>query len=75
MNGTFGSSATIYLPNTGLPVMISTMKFNPIFNKKENSTPIIPDKLIEYTIEDLANDRDPVWNFLNVLKSCYQCLK
>jgi hypothetical protein len=68
MSGTFGTSVTLNLPGTGLPVIISTVKFNPQHSKEKQLEPIIPDQLIDYTIEDVLLNRDPVWKKLNIIK-------
>ena len=68
MSGTFGSSATFTLPRTGLPVMISTMKFNPSHSHKIELKSINPDKLITYSIEDIISNRDPILHYLKIEK-------
>jgi C-terminal processing protease CtpA/Prc len=75
MNGTFGSSATLNLPGTGLPVMISTVKFNSSFSKETKLVPIIPDRLIYYSVKDLILNRDPVMDYLKITKEFDQSLK
>lgn len=75
MSGTFGSSVTINLPTTRLPVMISTAKFNPQHTKEADLQPIIPDKLIEYSVDDILLNRDPVWDYLNIRKENYHSMK
>jgi hypothetical protein len=68
MSGTFGSSVNLNLPGTGLPVMISTVKFNPKFSKVEMNRPILLDQSIEYSVKDILSSRDPIWEFLNIKK-------
>jgi hypothetical protein len=68
MGGSFGSNINLNLPGTGLPVMISTVKFNPLFSMEELNNPIILDQHIEYTVNDILTDTDPVWKFLNIKK-------
>jgi hypothetical protein len=75
MSGTFGSSVSIVLPGTGLPVVISTIKFNPTYAQKVEIYPIFPDKLIEYTVNDVLQGQDPVWNYLNIKTENDQSLK
>lgn len=75
MSGTFGTSVSLNLPSTGLPVMISTVKFNPQNIKGTQMEPIIPDKLLEYSTTDVLLGRDPVWNYLNIRKDENQSLK
>jgi len=75
MSGTFGSSVSIVLPGTGLPVVISTIKFNPTYAQKVEIYPIFPDKLIEYTVNDVLQGQDPVWNYLNIQTENDQSLK
>jgi C-terminal processing protease CtpA/Prc len=75
MSGTFGTSVSLNLPATGLPVMISTVKFNPQNIKGTQMEPIIPDKLLEYSTKDVLLGRDPVWNYLNIRKDENQSLK
>ena len=66
MNGTFGNSAKIRLPNSDFMIYISTLKFNPIQSKEVILESISPDKTINYTIEYLKNEIDPVYDFLGI---------
>jgi hypothetical protein len=75
MSGTFGSSVTINLPGTGLPVIISTVKFNPKHTKKVTFQPIFPDKIIEYSIDDIKLNQDPIFNYLKIEKSTTELIK
>lgn len=75
MSGTFGSSVTINLPGTGLPVLISTVKFNPQHTKKVTFQPIFPDKIIEYSIDDIKLNQDPIFNYLKIEKSTTELIK
>jgi hypothetical protein len=75
MSGTFGTSVSLNLPSTGLPIMISTVKFNPQYANEAEFEPILPDKLLEYSTKDVLVGRDPVWNYLNIRKDENQSLK
>ncbi len=75
MSGTFGTSVSINLPATGLPVMISTVKFNPEYAKELDFEPVFPDKLLKYSTNDIQQGLDPVWNYLNIRKDENQSLK
>lgn len=75
MSGTFGSSVTVKLPGTGLPIMISTVKFNPQHTKEVAFQPIIPDKIIDYSIDDVRLERDPAFNYLKIEKSISDSFK
>jgi len=68
MSGTFGNSASIRLPNSQFPVMISTLKFTPKSIKQIQLEPIHPDVLIDKKVEDLINNTDPILKFLGVIK-------
>jgi hypothetical protein len=75
MSGTFGTSVSLKLPSTGLPVMISTVKFNPQYAKETQLDPIFPDKLLGNSIKDIMLNSDPVWNYLNIKKDENHSLK
>ncbi len=66
MSGTFGNSATIYLKNTGFPVMISSLKFTPQSQSEIQKTGILPDVLIDLKLEELIQKEDPIFKFLNI---------
>jgi C-terminal processing protease CtpA/Prc len=66
MNGTFGNSAKIRLPNSDFMIYISTLKFNPTHSKEVILESISPDKTINYTIESIKNEIDPVFEFLGI---------
>lgn len=68
MSGTFGTSVSINLPSTGLPIMISTVKFNPQYTKETQFEPVSPDIFIEYSTQDVLLGLDPIWNYLNIKK-------
>lgn len=67
MSGTFGNGVQINLRETGLPVTISTLKFNPLHTKEVVFEAIQPTLKIAYSIEDLKQKRDPVLNYLNIM--------
>jgi C-terminal processing protease CtpA/Prc len=75
MSGTFGTSVSLNLPSTGLPIMISTVKFNPQYANEAEFEPILPDKLLEYSVKDILLSRDPIWNYLNIRRDENQSLK
>jgi C-terminal processing protease CtpA/Prc len=75
ISGTFGTNVVIDLPTTGLPIMISTVKFNTYNSNVPLLEPISPDKLINYSIEDVLFSRDPVWDFLNIKNEKLHSLK
>ncbi len=66
MSGTFGNSAQIRLSETGLPIIIATLKFNPQHTKNIQFHAIEPDKNIFYSVEDIKLRRDPVFQYLNL---------
>jgi C-terminal processing protease CtpA/Prc len=66
LSGTFGNSAQIRLSETGLPIMIATLKFNPQHSKNIKLQAIQPDKNISYSVEDIKLRRDPVFQFLKI---------
>jgi hypothetical protein len=68
MIGSFGSNVNLNLQRTGLPVMISTIKFNPMFSKENKDQPIILDQNIQYSVKDIIKSRDPVWEYLKIKK-------
>lgn len=55
--GTFANPVTIYLNNTALPIMISTMKVNSPQDPTSN-TPILPTVLLTPTVNDLQEEKD-----------------
>jgi hypothetical protein len=75
MSGTFGTSVSLNLPLTGLPVMISTVKFNPQYAKETQLDPIFPDKLLGYSKNDIMLSNDPIWNYLNIKRDENHSLK
>ncbi len=75
MSGTFGTSVSLNLPSTGLPIIISTVKFNPQYANEAEFEPILPDKLLEYSKTDVLLGRDPIWNYLNIRRDENQSLK
>lgn len=68
MSGTFGTSVSFNLPATGLPIMISTVKFNPQYNTESQFEPVMPDVLIKYSTRDVLLGLDPALNFLKIKK-------
>ena len=67
MSGTFGNGVQINLRETGIPVTISTLKFNPLHTKEKVLEAIEPTLQINYSLTDLILKRDPILNFLNVV--------
>lgn len=64
-SGTFGNGANIYLPNTGIPILISTLKFTPK-SVGIQVEPINPDQKIDHEPADLVKQTDPVFRFLHI---------
>ena len=60
MSGTWGNPAVYKLPNTGILVYISTIRFNANNKFEVDPSPIKPDIQVEYTRVDHENERDPV---------------
>lgn len=59
MTGTWGNPVTFALPNTGVKVNLSTIRFNADNSFIIPQEPIHPDIEVEYSSEDLMNDHDP----------------
>ena len=55
--GTFANPVTIYLNNTALPIMISTMKVNSQQDPSSNK-PILPTVLLTPTAVDIQEGKD-----------------
>jgi hypothetical protein len=55
--GTFANPVTVYLNNTALPIMISTMKVNAISDPTSNK-PIAPTVLLTPTLSDIQSGKD-----------------
>lgn len=67
MSGTFGNGVQINLKETGLPVSISTLKFNPLHTKEKYLEAIQPTVKIKYSLKDLSLNSDPVFKYLNIV--------
>ena len=55
--GTFANPVTVYLNNTALPIMISTMKVNALSDPTSNK-PILPTVLLTPTSSDIKSGKD-----------------
>ena len=61
MQGTHGNAARVVLENSRIPVTISTLKLTSL---GQDLIEIKPDKLIQYTVDDLLLKDDPFMNYL-----------
>ena len=66
MQGTHGNAARIVLENSRIPITISTLKLSSI---EQALIEITPTKKIQYSIKDLTMGRDPLIEYLKVLKN------
>lgn len=57
--GTWGNPVQVSLPNTGMVINLSTIRFNADNSFVNDPYPIQPNLEINYTREDLAKDQDP----------------
>lgn len=69
MGGTFGNPAIISLKNSGIDVMVATLKFTPYHIQGSVLAPIEPDVILKTTREDIIEGRDP---FLEYLRSYHK---
>ena len=60
--GTFANPHTFFLPNTGLPISVSTMKVN-LDSGAEKELPLIPNHVVIPTPKELQLEIDAVMNF------------
>lgn len=58
LNGTWGNPANFKLENTKLNVLISVIRTNPESGFAKDPNPIQPQHLLEYTPQDIYNERD-----------------
>jgi hypothetical protein len=56
--GTFANPVTVFLKNTALPVMISTMKINPIWNATSLEKAVRPDVIHVVNFKDVKESKD-----------------
>ncbi len=61
MQGTHGNAARVILENSRIPITISTLKLS---SAEQGLIEITPDKLIQYTVDDLILKSDPFMNYL-----------
>ena len=61
MQGTHGNAARVILENSRIPITISTLKLS---SAEQGLIEITPDKLIQYTVDDLILKNDPFMNYL-----------
>jgi C-terminal processing protease CtpA/Prc len=64
LSGTWGNPAGFRLPNSGLNVYISTIRFNANDEFGTDPSPINPDIEIDFTPADIAEGVDPVLEFI-----------
>lgn len=67
ITGTFGNATACELPNTGMIVNISTIRYNYDKSFRYDEKPIFPDHYIVTTPGDLANGRDTQLKFVESL--------
>lgn len=64
MGGTFGNPAALTLKHSNITVIVSTLKFTPLHIKDKVLEPIIPDIILNPTLQDLKERVDPFDRFL-----------
>lgn len=64
MGGTFGNPAVITLEHSQMDVMVSTLKFTPLYVQERVLAPIEPDVPFKATREDILERRDPFLRYL-----------
>lgn len=65
--GTFANPAIVLLPNTLLPVLVSTMKINPVWNETVSEKILCPNKAYTPTHKDVFENIDPL--LMEVIKN------
>lgn len=68
IDGTWGNPSPIKLKNSGLALVLSTIRFNTNNNFQVSARPINPDIHIRESVDDFINDCDPFVDYIKQLK-------